>query len=213
MDDIYNYSDGGYKHLSLHRRVTHYDPRNTDNLIILDYFNTQRIHKDTTSIYYKLLDIEYSRYKKADPPDLPISFIMVWHEITLAWVEIIHQMLFIEEATETFYAEYYEVIDNITNYDSIDDKDSAVYRHYPLGESVFHMAAQMWLLEKYNESKTNDSISLNKELRYVLQCYQKLEACFGPSRRHCIVYMMDFSGKTLVDYLNDFMTDISNGRF
>lgn len=213
MDDVYNYGEGGYKHISLHRRVTHYDPRNTDNLIILDYFNTQRMHKDTTTIYYRLLDIEYYRYKKADPPDLPISFIMVWHEISLAWIEIIHQMLFIDQAIETFYAEYHEVIDNIVNCDSIDVKDSSVYRQYPLGESVFHMAAKMWLLEKYKESKTNSSISMQKELKYVLTCYQKLETCFGPSRRHCIVYMMDFFGKTLVDYLNEFMSGMTDYNF
>ena len=213
MEELYNYNDGAYKHLSLHRRVTSYDPRNTDNLIVLDYFNTQRRNKNTTTIYYKLLDIEYSRYKKSEPPELPISFMMVWHEISIAWIEIIHQMLFIDQAISTFYAEYYDVIDKIITHDSADVKESAVYRQYPLGESVFHMAAKMWLVEKFKESKTNDSINLDSELKYIFSCYRMLEECFGPARRHCIMYMMDFFEKPLIDYLNEFMDEVSNGKY
>ena len=57
MEELYNYNDGAYKHLSLHRRVTSYDPRNTDNLIVLDYFNTQRRNKNTTTIYTHPIEI------------------------------------------------------------------------------------------------------------------------------------------------------------
>jgi len=205
----YSYGDGGYRHLALHRKVTEYDPRNTDNLIVLDYFDVQKKHKDNTTIYYRLLDVEYARYRRADPPDLSISFIMVWHEINLAWVEIIHQMIFIDQVYETFFGEYTDVLNNIIENDSPDAKDSVVYRYYPMGESVFHMAAKMWLMEKYNESKTNININLNKELKYILNCYQRLEKCFGKDRSHCIVYMMDFSGKIMLDYLNDYLDEIN----
>ena len=58
----YQYNDSGYKFLSLHRKVLEYDPRNTDNLIILDYFNTMRRSKDDVSVYYKLIELELNKY-------------------------------------------------------------------------------------------------------------------------------------------------------
>ena len=62
----YIYTDSGYKFLSLHRKVIEYDPRNTDNLLILDYFNTMRKTRDDVALYYSLIETEYKQYKKGN---------------------------------------------------------------------------------------------------------------------------------------------------
>jgi len=207
----YIYTDSGYKFLSIHRKVLEYDPRNTDNLIILDYFNTMRINKDNTGVYYNLIESEINRYRSGIIPDVPISFQMVWHEINMAWIDIIHQMIFIDQVYDTFHGEYKNLVEDIMLYDTLDEKETLVYRYHKTGETPFHLAAKMWLYEKWIESKRNNGgKNIDKELNFILSCYESLEKRFGPKRKFCILYLMDFSGKTLVDYLSDFLDELQN---
>ena len=207
----YIYTDPGYNFLSLHRKVLEYDPRNTDNLIILDYFNTMRRSRDDTAVYYTLIEAEYKQYETGVAPISPISFQMVWHEINMAWVDIIHQMLFVDEVYDTFYGEYKNLVEDIILHDTLDDKETLVYRYARTGESPFHIAGKMWLYEKWSEARRNSGgKSIDKDLKFILSCYANLEKRFGPRRKFCILYLMDFSGKTLVDYLTDFLDELQN---
>lgn len=207
----YQYNESGYKFLSLHRKVLEYDPRNTDNLIILDYFNTMRRSKDDVSVYYKLIELEFNKYQTGIIPDSPISFQMVWHEINMAWVDIIHQMIFIDQAYDTFHGEYKNLVEEIILHDTLTEKETLVYRYYKTGESPFHIAGKMWLYEKWLKSKrTIRGKSIDKELHFILSCYENLEKRFGTDRNFCILYIMDFSGKTLMDYLTDFLDELQN---
>ncbi len=171
----YIYGTGGYAQLALHRKAIEYDPRNTDNLIILDYFDVHKNTRSNTAVYYNLIDIELGLYAKGNISQLPISFMMLCYEINFAWVSIIQQMIFIDNAYDTFYAEYVEVLNNIIDNDSPEIKHSIVYRNYPNGDSIFHIAAKLWLLEKWED------------------------------RKFCITYMMDFSGKTMTEYLSEYL--------
>lgn len=207
----YIYNDSGYRFLALHRKVLEYDPRNTDNLIIQDYFNTMRRSRDDIAVYYKLIETEYKQYEIGIVPSSPISFQMVWHEINMAWVDIIHQMIFIDEVYDTFHGEYKNLVEEIILHDTLDDKETLVYRYSKTGESPFHIAGKMWLYEKWSESKRNGGgKNIDKDLKFILNCYEKLEMRFSPRQKFCILYLMDFSGKTLVDYLTDFLDELQN---
>jgi hypothetical protein len=191
--------------------VLEYDPRNTDNLVILDYFNTMRRNKDDVAVYYNLIENEYKESQTGVPSIHPISFQMVWHEINMAWVDIIHQMIFIEEAYDTFHGEYKNLVEEIVLHDTLDDKETLVYRNARTGESPFHVAGKMWLYEKWSESVRNSGgKNIDKDLKFILSCYENLEKRFGSDRRFCILYMMDFTGKTLVDYLTEFLDELQD---
>lgn len=207
----YIYTDSGYKFLSLHRKVIEYDPRNTDNLLILDYFNTMRKTRDDVALYYSLIETEYKQYKKGNIHITPISFQMIWHEINMAWIDIIHQMLFIDNAYHSFYGEYKYLIEEIILHDTLDDKETLVYRNPSTGESPFHIAGKMWLYEKWIEAKNEGGgKTIDNDLKFILNRYQNLEKCFGPKGRLSILYLMDFNGDTLVDYLSNFMDSLQN---
>lgn len=209
----YSYTDDGYRFLSLHRKVLEYDPRNTDNLVILDYFNTMSRSKDDLAIYYNLIENEYNQNQVGIPSIYPISFQMIWHEINMAWVDIIHQMIFIEEAYDTFYGEYKNLVEEIILHDTLDDKETLVYRNVRTGESPFHIAGKMWLYDKWMESVRNSGgKNIDKDLKFIASCYENLENRFGSERRCCILYMMDFTGKTLMDYLSEFLDELQDNR-
>jgi hypothetical protein len=136
---------------------------------------------------------------------------MVWHEFNMAWVDIIHQMIFIEEAYDTFHGEYKNLVEEIVLHDTLDDKETLVYRNARTGESPFHVAGKMWLYEKWSESVRNSGgKNIDKDLKFILSCYENLEKRFGSDRRFCILYMMDFTGKTLVDYLTEFLDELQD---
>ena len=207
----YTYVDDGYRYLSVHRKVVAYDPRNTDNLLIMDYFNTRRKYKDDSTLYYKLVDTEFEKHKSAEPTPLPISMSMINHEINMAWVEIIHQMLFVDNVYDSFYGEYRDLLEDIIIHDTLDDKETLVFRTFFNGETPFHLAGKMWLYEKYATYKKGGiNSNLDKDLAYILICYESLETRFGKDRKFCILYMVDFSGKTLIDYLTDFVEELQN---
>ena len=213
-DTPYIYLEHGYEFLALHRKITSYDPRNTDNIMILDYFHQRTSEQDSSSIYYKLLEIEFDKYNNAALPALPISFIMIYHEINIAWVDIMHQMLFIDKAYETFHAQYKEILAGIMLYDTVDVKEAMVYRYYATGESIFHIAAKIWMFEKYTEVKQDSpeliGYEVNSALKYVLECYEKLETIMNV--KFGISYLTDFYDMTLLDYLQHFAEDLKNGK-
>lgn len=59
-------------------------------------------------------------------------------------------------------------------------------------------------------SNNTNNISLDKDLNYILNCYSRLEDCLGSDRKYCILYMTDFTGYTLKDYLQDFSNQLVN---
>lgn len=205
MSDAYLYNDIGYKYVSLHRRILEYDPRNTNNPIILDYFNTIDANRDNSTTYYKMLEMERLRNQNSNSP-LPISFLSIWHQLNMSWVDIIHQMIFIDNSYATFAGEYRNVVENVILYDNITEKEALVYRYYKSGETMFHVASKLWLHRKYTESKNGViNINIDKELKYLLECYEELEWYFGEDRKFCILYLMDFKNNTLVDTLTEFV--------
>lgn len=208
MSDEYLYNDIGYTYVSMHRRVLEYDPRNTNNPIILDYFNTIDIERDNSTIYYSLLEAERLRAHNSNIT-LPISFLSIWHQFSMSWVDIIHQMIFIDNSYATFVGEYKNVIENVILYDNITDKEALVYRYHKTGDTMFHIASKLWLYRKYMESKSGSiNINIDKELKYILECYEELEWYFGEDRKYCILYLMDFKNNTIVDTLTEFGTKL-----
>lgn len=212
MSDDYIYNDIGYKHASMHRRILEYDPRSTDNPIILEYFNAIDANRDNSSTRYHILNSERIRNQTTNSP-MPMSFLSVWHDMSISWVDIIHQMIFIDNSYATFVGEYRDVVENIILYDNLTDKEVLVYRNYNNGETIFHVSAKLWLYRKYVASKTGTiNINIDKELKYILECYEELEWYFGEERKFCILYLMDFKNNTLVDCLTEFVDNLtSNG--
>lgn len=211
----YIYLDGGYEFLSLHRKVKAFDPRNTDNLIILDYFHTIRKNRDISSIYHKLIENDMENYRSSSFPSIPISFQMVYHEINMAWVDIIHQMVFIDNAYETFCAQYGKVIMDIISHGDIKDKESLVYRYYGNGETIFHVAGKIWLINKYFKNMDDLGYSGNMiydELKQVLTCYEELGKRLPLKGSLSILFTSDYNGNTVERYLRKFADEIKENK-
>jgi len=149
--------------------------------------------------------------KNADLPTIPVSYKMVLQEIQMSWVELIHQMVFIEKAYDTFCAEFKDTIENIILYESPNMKESLIYRYSRTGVSIFHIAAKIWIYKAYDASirstvYTDSKEITSKTLKSVLECYQALESRINSE--NAIIYMTDFTGVTLIDYLSNFIHDI-----
>lgn len=203
---IYDYSSNvGYRYTSLHRQVVKFDPLNTDNPLILDYINSFKMDRENSTLLYDIINSEIN-LKNDTFANLPISYFMLFNRIVIDWIDIIHQMLFIDDASSTFFGEYGEIIENIILCDTPDVKDSTVYRSFGNGMSVFHIAGKIWLINKYKDFIANsiNNVVLDKELKYIFNCYSRLEDCLGSDRKYCILYMSDFSGVTLKEYLEEF---------
>lgn len=209
---MYDYSDDtGYVYLSIHRQIIKFNPLITDNPLVIDYINSYKPDRQNSTLLYELINDEIDS-KNASYNNVPISFYVMFNSIIIDWIDIIHQMVFIDDAINTFYSEYYEVIENIILYDTPDVKESLIYRITNKGLSIFHIAGKLWLINKYKENLSNNTnnISLDKDLNYILNCYSRLEDCLGSDRKYCILYMTDFTGYTLKDYLQDFSNQLVN---
>ena len=209
----YNYLSGsGYKGMAIHAKLNKFDPYNTDNPIILDSLEALKMSQYDSNLYYLMINRELSKYISGDS-ELPVSYMMVLHKINIGWIDLIHQMIFIENAYNTFYGEYSNVVENILIADSPDVKDALIYRNFWDGISIFHLAGRIWLYDKYRESILNNlNINLDEDLNYILNCYAKLETCFGDDRNYCIRYMTDFTGLTLTAYLQEFVHELIQTR-
>lgn len=209
-DFIYDYSSNeGYRFTSLHRQVVKFDPLNTDNPLILDYINSFKMDRENSSLLYDIINSEINN-KNDTYTNLPISFFMLFNRIVIDWIDIIHQMLFIDDASSTFFGEYGHIIENIILCDTPDVKESTVYRSFGNGMSIFHIAGKTWLINKYKDFIANsiNNVVLDKELKYIFNCYSRLEDCLGSDRKYCILYMSDFSGVTLKEYLEEFAVQL-----
>lgn len=208
--------DGNFDIPAIHRKSLVYDPRNTDNIIILDYFNDIETKRKLNNyvIYQKLIENDLDAHREYPSATIPISFQMIYHTINMAWINIMYQMLFIDGAYSTFYGEYKGIIDNILFYDTIDVKESLVYRYFYTGESIFHIAGKVWLLEKFAETENilvNDRLTmLNKSFKHMMECYVNLEIVMN--RPMSIIHMHDFEGVSLFVYLSSFLEDIRNNK-
>jgi hypothetical protein len=203
----------GYYYLGHHRKLIEFDPRNTDNEIILDCFNTISNKTKNKLSLYQLMFIELKNQSAGILSEFPSSFSLIFHEISIAWNDIIHQMLFKDMLFDTFYGEYCELLNKIIKCNSPFDKEIVVYR-YKNGETIFHLAAKLWLMTtaiRYrDEFKVRDII--NKELTHIISCYTKLGRCFGKGMNDCIITAKDFSGKDLRQFLIDFSLELTSSE-
>lgn len=217
-EKTYIYQDGGYEFLSLHRKVKAFNPKNTDNLIILDYFNTIKKNRDTSSVYHKLVSMELDKYRNPVLPSIPVSFQMIYHEINMAWIDIIHQMLFIDQAFETFAAQYGDIVKNIIKHRTLEDKESLVYRYYGNGETMFHVAGKLWMFNNFIDEEFDfqwgaASSAVYKDMKHVLHCYGELGKILFPEDKHEIAYAKDFNDVNIIDYLSEFAEELRENRF
>lgn len=206
----YNYIEPGYVYSSIHRRIVAYDPRNTSNEIIKDAFNTITDKKNSKNTLFYLMYLELQKYNNPALPEIPISFQMVLHEINMAWADLINQMVFKDELFDTFYAEYCSVLNNILINDTPFSKETLVYRYHLTGDSIFHLAAKVNLMQIHKNFENSDDLGkeINKELSHIFLCYIKLGKCFGPGMGDSILSIKDFSGKKLKQYLIDFSMEL-----
>lgn len=207
MSDEYNYHEIGYRHVALHRSVTHFDPRNSDNPIINDYFADIDKTSDT-SLYYAIINSE-RKLSYQGKRVLPISYSSVLYTISKSWVDIITKMIFEDNAYATFAGEYKDAVENIILYDNPLEKEHLIYRFEDSGETVFHSAAKIWLYKKYRDSiRKSIKLNLEKELNYILQCYEELEWYFGDDRKYCLLYLMNNNNDVLLDTLTEFISSL-----
>lgn len=208
----YNYIEAGYIYSSIHRKIVAYDPRNTSNEIIKDAFNTITNKKVNNDKLFYLMYFELLKYDNPILPEIPISFQMVLHEINFAWSELVDQMIFKDQLFDTFYAEYYTVLNNIILNDTPFSKETLVFRYHHGGDCFFHLAAKINLMKVKKEFEHSVELNeqINKELSHILICYIKLGRCFGPGMGDSILSIKDFSGKKLKLYLIDFCTELCN---
>ena len=206
----YNYLEGGYYYLALHRKLVEFDPRLTENIIISDYFNNKEDLDRKKSGLYHLANIDLKLQNSNIPSEYPISFSMVIHDISIAWSDLIKNMLFKEDLVDTFCSEYIDVIGKIVSNDSPLKKESVVYR-FKNGETIFHLAAKIHLLDVAD--KNIGSIKLNelidKELNNILIAYTKLGRSLN-KKHDAILSIKDYIGKPLKQYMIDFSLELKN---
>jgi len=211
MDYIYN--DIGYLYSAIHRKLLVYDPRATDNPLIIDYFNDRTIRKPERTDYIKLVSRSLDEHRISNEQSLPISFLMAWYEMNIAWIDIIHEMVFDKNAFATFIGEYIDIVGNIIACSSPTIKESIVFRYPTTGETIFHVAAKVRLIEYSNtHTRWEYPIGLEKELKYILSCYQELSKYLGNDDKNEIINIIDFQGNVLMDVLLRFVDEILLGQ-
>ena len=194
--------DRAYQFLSVHRKVTVFDPRFTDNSMILDNYNDIRKKRDDRALLYSLVEHEYTLNNDI----IPVNYMMLIHEINMAWTDIIHEMLFEQKSVHTFCGEYGEIVAHILTHLAMDDKDTLVYRGTVNGITPFHLAAKTWLMKKL---KIDGKESLESELQMIFDVYQEVGAIiFDDSEKNCILEIEDFYKISLKNHLTDFIKSI-----
>jgi hypothetical protein len=51
-------------------------------------------------------------------------------------------------------------------------------------------------------------VNIDKELKYILDCYEELEWYFGDERKYCILYLMNNRNDILIDTLTTFASSL-----
>jgi hypothetical protein len=206
----YNYLEGGYYYLALHRKLVEFDPRLTENILILDYFGNKEDAERKKSGLYHLANIDIKLQNSNIQSEYPISFSMVIHDISIAWSDLIKNMLFKEDMVDTFCSEYIDVIAKIVSSDSPNKKESVVYR-FKNGETIFHLAAKIHLLDIADKNTGSIKLSemINKELNNILIAYTKLGRSLN-RKNDAILSIKDYTGKSLKQYMTDFSLELTN---
>lgn len=211
-EQYYNYCDDAYLHMALHRRITHYDPRNTTHEMVLEAFRNAEKANNHRETIPRLLFVELQKEESPKLASLPIGLQMVFHEINLAWIDVITQMLFVDGMTETFYSEYCHILNNIVCFDTPYAKETMVYRYHNNGETIFHLAGKMWLIYTIKKMKDQSQLKIAKEISRqtttILSSYGTLGKCFGQGMGDCILSLRDFTGKPLKEFLMDYSEEI-----
>lgn len=191
--------DKAYQFLSVHRKVTAFDPRYTDNMMIVDNYNDISIKHDDRALLYSIIENEYVLGNDV----IPINYMMIIHEINMAWCDIIIEMLFEQKNIHTFCGEYGEIISDILTHIDITDKHTMIYRNLTTGDTSFHIAAKTWL---HNKSTTDvPSIVLDE----IYEIYQQVgEIMYDSSERNCILELRNFNNISLKDDLVNFVSTI-----
>jgi hypothetical protein len=203
MSAEYTYDDIGYRYSAVHRQMYDFDPRNTDNILIIDYMNTKVSDGTAYNTFYAAVDRHLNHYINGDISHIPISFSMAIDDVNIAWVDLITQMILIENAVGTFVGEYADQINKVVINDNQGIKESLVYR-YPLGESIFHIAAYLWLYDAMKKSPFPKSAG-EGALRYIEGKYSAIESAMGERYTDKILGMCDFEGVTMRKLLQDFI--------
>jgi len=191
--------DQAYQFLSVHRKVTNFDPRFTDNMMIIDNYNDITRKRDDRALLYSVIEHEYT----LDNEIIPRNYMMIIHEINMAWVNIIIEMLFEQKSIHTFCGEYGETIAHILTHMSMDDKHTLIYRNLATGDTPFHLAAKTWLYMK----RTTDVPSL--VLDQIFDIYKEVgEIIFDKSEANCILEIKNFYNISLKDDLINFLSTI-----
>jgi hypothetical protein len=209
MSQEYIYNDLFYNFVAVHRKVTEYDPRNTDNPIILEYLDIIKNIDNSDTYYYMLNELRLSHNQLS----LPISFTSVLYKLNILWVDLIHQMIFKDRSTGLFMGEYVDIIESIIANNSITEKYSLIYRFHN-GDCMLQMSAQLWLLRKYREYlKNNKPKALYAELQYITMCYEDMEWFLGENRKGDIINITDYNGVSLINNLRAFTYNlVTNGN-
>ena len=196
----------GKLHLSIHGKLTRFNPRNTTNPIVADYLSVIDPHKS------RLRDIII-----ADPNTgvsnaiLPPSFKCIAHDNTIMWCGLIESMVFTDKLFNLFYSEYSGMLDRVVN-TTIDSGDSIIYREYKTGFSIFHTAAKLRLISRLmvdiDKTIGQKITGLDDELTYILKCYTELGKVFNNGNELLITYIEDFSGTYLIDYITAYADEV-----
>ena len=163
---------------------------------------------------YDVLAVEHDQIGGAFYTPTPISFRLAVHSINLEWVNVIHRMVFKERLFGLFYSEYSEILENVVN-TTPSCKDYAVYRNHQTGDSIFHLAAKLWIIKDLKDSPnvTHKIMRISAAMKYVLECYRDLGRLFENGNEYTLTYLEDFSGDCLLDHVSSFCDGLSSSSF
>ena len=92
-----------YLHLSTHCKVLEFDPRNTENPIMLDYLINLDDRNSRMSRMKSISMSEINPYIFMMTPVIPPSFRVLLQENVMLWVSLIHRLVFEEKLYRLFY--------------------------------------------------------------------------------------------------------------
>ena len=193
------------------RRISHFDPRESTNASVHEYYLESGDRKVLVNLY-DLMNVEIDQVGGAFYAPIPVSFRMSMHIINLEWVNLIHKMIFKEQLYSLFYNEFSDVLENIVN-TTPSSKDYLVYRNSSIGDTVFHLAAKLWVIRCLGESKggvTAKLLSISSAMKHALACYADLGKQFIDGNTYTIPYLEDFTGDCLMDHLSRFCDELSS---
>jgi hypothetical protein len=211
--------DSVYQKVAIHRQCTKFDPSRSTNPLVIQAIYEGSVARYSNDVLMYLFNNEIETYPKKPLSKLPISYAIISHRIQNAWVDLIQQMIFRDNMFVMFVSEFSEIIENILINESIDNIDFYVYRNLE-SETIFHLAARVWILSKFSElitlhiPKYKKKLILEDELEYILKCYRSIgNALRGTLEESCINYISDFDDTTLEDSLYEYLEILIDKQF